>query len=224
LRGVTSFANDYSQNQVTIQFSYGVSTSAGQGELTPVINSRKTDSSGFALYQFAVFSGQTFTSTTSTTKVVSKTASLPASTSMILVVLQGTSVAAVSPKGQTATVTSIIIFAAKTQTSTLSAVKVESLTTRTVVNISTTALTAQTFRTTTTLVKSLTYSTVLPTLIIIISKITSVTTVLVDVSVGAGTLEVLVELTTSVDIGSVVVDKTVLIFSYVTVCVVPGGV
>ena len=50
LRGTTSFPNDFSQNQVKIQFSYGVSTSAGQNELTPVINSKKTDGSGLALY------------------------------------------------------------------------------------------------------------------------------------------------------------------------------
>lgn len=50
LRGTTVFVNDYSQNQVKIQFSYGVSTSAGQNELTPVINSKKTDGSGLALY------------------------------------------------------------------------------------------------------------------------------------------------------------------------------
>lgn len=50
LRGVTNFTNDYSQNQVIIQFNFGVSTSAGQDELTPVINSKKTDGSGLALY------------------------------------------------------------------------------------------------------------------------------------------------------------------------------
>ncbi|KAH6715352.1 pectinesterase family protein [Leptodontidium sp. MPI-SDFR-AT-0119] len=50
LRGTTSFVNDFSQNQVKIQFSYGVATSAGQNELTPVINSKKTDGSGLALY------------------------------------------------------------------------------------------------------------------------------------------------------------------------------
>ena len=50
LRGTTNFTNDYSQNQVIIQFNYGVSTSAGQDELTPVINSKKTDGSGIALY------------------------------------------------------------------------------------------------------------------------------------------------------------------------------
>jgi hypothetical protein len=50
LCGVTSFTNYYSQNQATIQFSYGVSTSAGQDESTPVINSKKTDGSGLALY------------------------------------------------------------------------------------------------------------------------------------------------------------------------------
>ncbi|KAL2068017.1 hypothetical protein VTL71DRAFT_16115 [Oculimacula yallundae] len=50
LRGTTSFVNDFSQNQVKIQFSYGVSTDAGQNELTPVINSKKNDGSGLALY------------------------------------------------------------------------------------------------------------------------------------------------------------------------------
>lgn len=50
LRGTTNFANDYSQNQVVIQFNYGVSTSADQDELTPVINSKKTDGSGLSLY------------------------------------------------------------------------------------------------------------------------------------------------------------------------------
>jgi pectin methylesterase-like acyl-CoA thioesterase len=52
LRGTTSFANDFSQNQVTIQFSYGVSTSAGQDELTEVINSKKTDGSGMHNLEF----------------------------------------------------------------------------------------------------------------------------------------------------------------------------
>ncbi|EKG18008.1 Pectinesterase catalytic [Macrophomina phaseolina MS6] len=50
LRGETAFPNDFSQNQVTIQFSYGVLTSAGQNELTPVINAKKNDGSGLALY------------------------------------------------------------------------------------------------------------------------------------------------------------------------------
>ncbi|CZR59142.1 related to pectinesterase [Phialocephala subalpina] len=50
LRGMTNYTNDFSGNQVTISFNYGVSTSAGQDELTPVINSKKTDGSGLALY------------------------------------------------------------------------------------------------------------------------------------------------------------------------------
>ncbi|GFF27143.1 pectinesterase [Aspergillus udagawae] len=50
LRGETSFENDYTQNMVTIQFSYGVLTSAGQNENTPVIYAKKTDGSGLALY------------------------------------------------------------------------------------------------------------------------------------------------------------------------------
>lgn len=50
LRGTTSFANDYSQNEVTLQFNYGVSTSAGQNELTPVLYSKKNDGSGLSLY------------------------------------------------------------------------------------------------------------------------------------------------------------------------------
>ncbi|KAF4556487.1 Pectinesterase-like protein 3 [Elsinoe fawcettii] len=51
LVGETTFVNDYTQNKVTIQFSRGVLTSAGQNELTPVIYSKKTnDNSGLALY------------------------------------------------------------------------------------------------------------------------------------------------------------------------------
>lgn len=49
LRGET-FKNDYTQNLVTIQFSHGVLTSAGQDENTPVIYAKKTDGSGLALY------------------------------------------------------------------------------------------------------------------------------------------------------------------------------
>lgn len=52
LIGQTDFANDYSQNQVTIQFNYGVSTSAGEDEDTPVIKVTKqnSDLTGVALY------------------------------------------------------------------------------------------------------------------------------------------------------------------------------
>ncbi|KAG9677434.1 carbohydrate esterase family 8 protein, partial [Aureobasidium melanogenum] len=51
LVGATSFKNDYSRNQVKVQFSSGRSTSAGQDEQTPVINAKKTnDNSGLALY------------------------------------------------------------------------------------------------------------------------------------------------------------------------------
>ncbi|CAD0092854.1 unnamed protein product [Aureobasidium mustum] len=51
LIGATSFKNDYSQNQVKVQFSSGRSTNLGQNEQTPVINSKKTnDNSGLALY------------------------------------------------------------------------------------------------------------------------------------------------------------------------------
>ncbi|PNS14722.1 hypothetical protein CAC42_1744 [Sphaceloma murrayae] len=51
LIGETPFVNDYTQNKVTIQFSRGVLTSAGQNELTPVIYSKKSnDNSGLALY------------------------------------------------------------------------------------------------------------------------------------------------------------------------------
>lgn len=51
LMGATSFKNDYSQNQVKVQFSSGRSTSAGQDEQTPIINAKKTnDNSGLALY------------------------------------------------------------------------------------------------------------------------------------------------------------------------------
>ncbi|KAF1999150.1 carbohydrate esterase family 8 protein [Amniculicola lignicola CBS 123094] len=51
LVGATNFTSDYTQNQVRIEISYGVSTSAGQNELTPVIYSKKTsDTSGLAIY------------------------------------------------------------------------------------------------------------------------------------------------------------------------------
>ena len=50
IRGMTSFPNDYSQNEVMVQFTYGVSTNAGQNELTPVVNAKKTDGTGLALY------------------------------------------------------------------------------------------------------------------------------------------------------------------------------
>jgi hypothetical protein len=44
------------------------------------------------------------------------------------------------------------------------------------------------------------------------------------VTVGVGTFDVLVELTHTVDTGSTVVDFIVLMKSFCTVCVVPGGV
>ncbi|KAI1101628.1 pectin lyase fold/virulence factor [Jackrogersella minutella] len=50
LRGATSFTNDFSQNTVLIQFSDGVSTSAGQDEQTPVVNWKNTNGDGLALY------------------------------------------------------------------------------------------------------------------------------------------------------------------------------
>ncbi|MCJ1309857.1 hypothetical protein MMC25_003518 [Agyrium rufum] len=50
LRGVTNFVNDYSQNQVTISYNYGVDTSAGQDELTPVVHAKKSDTNGVAMY------------------------------------------------------------------------------------------------------------------------------------------------------------------------------
>ncbi|KAF3759889.1 family 8 carbohydrate esterase [Cryphonectria parasitica EP155] len=50
LVGETDFPNDFTQNQVTIQFSMGVSTSANSDEITPVINWKRTDGSGLALY------------------------------------------------------------------------------------------------------------------------------------------------------------------------------
>ncbi|KAF1844091.1 carbohydrate esterase family 8 protein [Cucurbitaria berberidis CBS 394.84] len=51
LIGASSFTNDYTQNQVRIEISNGVLTSAGQNEQTPVINAKKTyDNSGLAMY------------------------------------------------------------------------------------------------------------------------------------------------------------------------------
>jgi pectin methylesterase-like acyl-CoA thioesterase len=49
--GETIFKNDYSQNQVKVQFSSGRLTSLNQDEQTPVINAKKTnDNSGLAMY------------------------------------------------------------------------------------------------------------------------------------------------------------------------------
>ncbi|KAL5116142.1 hypothetical protein ACEQ8H_005918 [Pleosporales sp. CAS-2024a] len=51
LVGATNFANDYTQNQVRVQFSSGRLTSLGQNEQTPVINAKKAnDNSGLAVY------------------------------------------------------------------------------------------------------------------------------------------------------------------------------
>jgi pectin methylesterase-like acyl-CoA thioesterase len=51
LVGATNSTRDYTQNQVTIRTSNGVLTSAGQDEITPVINAKKVyDNSGLALY------------------------------------------------------------------------------------------------------------------------------------------------------------------------------
>lgn len=51
LIGATNSTQDFTQNQVTIQASNGVLTSAGQDEKTPVINAKKAnDNSGLALY------------------------------------------------------------------------------------------------------------------------------------------------------------------------------
>ncbi|KKK18213.1 hypothetical protein AOCH_001923 [Aspergillus ochraceoroseus] len=50
LRGETAFENDYTQNLVTIEYAAGALTSAGQDESTPVLNVKKTDGSGLALY------------------------------------------------------------------------------------------------------------------------------------------------------------------------------
>lgn len=51
LVGFTSFNNDYTQNQVRLEFSSGRLTNLGQNEQTPVINAKKNnDNSGLALY------------------------------------------------------------------------------------------------------------------------------------------------------------------------------
>lgn len=43
LIGSTTYSNDFTQNTVTVWYRYGVSTNAGQDELTPVLNSKKSD-------------------------------------------------------------------------------------------------------------------------------------------------------------------------------------
>lgn len=51
LRGETQNPSDYTGNLVTLQFNYGVSTSGTvSNEMTPVINWKRTDGSGLALY------------------------------------------------------------------------------------------------------------------------------------------------------------------------------
>lgn len=51
LIGETDFANDYTQNKVTIEFSNGELTSAGKDESTPVLYAKKSnDNSGLAVY------------------------------------------------------------------------------------------------------------------------------------------------------------------------------
>ncbi|KAL5627266.1 hypothetical protein BROUX41_003419 [Berkeleyomyces rouxiae] len=50
LRGETTFANDYTQNKVRVEFSRGYLTSLSRNEETPVLYSRKTDGSGLSLY------------------------------------------------------------------------------------------------------------------------------------------------------------------------------
>ncbi|KAK5127762.1 hypothetical protein LTR85_004878 [Meristemomyces frigidus] len=51
LVGETNFTNDYTQNKVTIQFSNGQLTSAGEDESTPILYAKKSnDNSGLAVY------------------------------------------------------------------------------------------------------------------------------------------------------------------------------
>ncbi|KAH5375559.1 pectinesterase [Parastagonospora nodorum] len=50
LRGATNFTNDYTQNQVRVEFSSGRLTNLGQNEQTPVIYAKKNDVSGLALH------------------------------------------------------------------------------------------------------------------------------------------------------------------------------
>ena len=50
IRGETEFENDYTQNTVTVEYSIGVLTSAGQDETTPVVNAKNSDGKGLALY------------------------------------------------------------------------------------------------------------------------------------------------------------------------------
>ncbi|KAJ5946751.1 Pectinesterase catalytic [Penicillium verhagenii] len=50
LRGETTFENDYTQNTVTISYSNGELTSAGEDESTPVVNAKNSDGKGLAIY------------------------------------------------------------------------------------------------------------------------------------------------------------------------------
>ncbi|KAJ5777156.1 Pectinesterase catalytic [Penicillium odoratum] len=50
LRGETTYENDYTENTVTIEYSNGELTSAGEDETTPVVNAKNTDGKGLAIY------------------------------------------------------------------------------------------------------------------------------------------------------------------------------
>ncbi|CAK7220324.1 hypothetical protein SCUCBS95973_004120 [Sporothrix curviconia] len=64
LRGETTFPNDFTQNTVALQFADGVLTSANEDETTPVLNSKKTDGSGLALYNINITNTYAQTSNT----------------------------------------------------------------------------------------------------------------------------------------------------------------
>lgn len=65
LIGATPFSNDYTQNQVIIETSNGVLTTANADETTPVINAKKAnDNSGMAIYNVDFIN--TYPSTTNT--------------------------------------------------------------------------------------------------------------------------------------------------------------
>ncbi|PVH85551.1 carbohydrate esterase family 8 protein, partial [Cadophora sp. DSE1049] len=147
------------QSTSTLLVLVSASTTTTKAALT----STQTDTITSYILKTSVFSGKTFTSTISTTKIVPKTTTLPQSISTILVDLQGTSISTVSLKGQTQTVSETIFSTVKTSTSTALGLTIQSQTTKELFSTSTITLPAQTILTTTTSLTTLKATVVLPT-------------------------------------------------------------
>jgi hypothetical protein len=100
----------------------------------------QTDTYTSYIYKSSVFPGQTYTSNIQSTKIVSKTTTLPVSTEIYTVDLQGTSIKTTSLKGSTEIETSTVYSTVKTSTSTAPGVTLSSETTSTVLKTTTIVL------------------------------------------------------------------------------------